>query len=218
MSSQRRLGHLGRLANYGTYRPRLTGGVTRLTGITVDVSSKMKTQAECAREVATPSKGGKGQPKQTGSPQRQLDQLMGQQYRLEQVGAVDPPFTSTIMASPYPARFKMPSMAYYDGSTDADEHLNNYQVHMLIQNANEAALCKSFCLTLTGAARQWYRRLIPGSISSFKQLADAFAAAFLGSKTRKMEASHLFGIKQDESEPLKEFFDCFDKAVVQIKS
>ncbi|GMN63830.1 hypothetical protein TIFTF001_032904 [Ficus carica] len=50
--------------------------------------------------------------------QRQLDQIMGQQ-------------------------FKMPSMASYDGSTDADEHLENYQAHMLIQNANEAALCES---------------------------------------------------------------------------
>ena len=57
------------------------------------------------------------------------------------------------MASPYPSRFKMPTVSSYDGSTDADEHLENYQTHMLIQSANEAALCKSFCLTLTGAAR-----------------------------------------------------------------
>ncbi|GMN69121.1 hypothetical protein TIFTF001_038183 [Ficus carica] len=70
---------------------------------------------------------------------------------------------------------------------------------MLIQNANEAALCKSFCLILTGATRQWYRRLTPGSIGYFKQLANAFAAAFLSSKTRKLGASHLFGIKQGET-------------------
>ncbi|GMN49679.1 hypothetical protein TIFTF001_018843 [Ficus carica] len=150
--------------------------------------------------------------------QRQLDQLVGQQYGLEHVGAVDPLFTPVIMASPYTARFKMPSMASYDGFTDADEHLENYQAHMLIQNANEASLCKSFGLTLTGAARKWYRRLVPRSISSFKQLADAFAAAYLSSKTRKMEASYLFEVKQGENEPLKEFLDCFDKAVVQIKS
>ena len=85
--------------------------------------------------------------------QRQLDQLVGQQYGLQQVRAVDPPFTPAIMALTYPARFKMPSVASYVGSMDADEHLKNYQMHMLIQNANETALCKSFCLTLTGAAR-----------------------------------------------------------------
>ncbi|GMN48602.1 hypothetical protein TIFTF001_017771 [Ficus carica] len=83
----------------------------------------------------------------------------------------------------------MPSVASYDGSTDADEHLENYQAYMLIQNANEAALCKSFCLTLTGAARQW-----------------------------KLEASYLFGIKQGETEPLKKYLERFDKAVVRVKS
>ncbi|GMN30318.1 hypothetical protein TIFTF001_044475 [Ficus carica] len=99
---------------------------------------------------------------------------------LEQVGAVDPPFTPVVLASPYLARFKMPSVESYNGTTNADEHLENYQAYMLIQNANEAAFCKSFCLTLTGAAWQWYRRLAPGSIGCFKQLADAFAAAFVG--------------------------------------
>ena len=150
--------------------------------------------------------------------QRQLDQLVGQQYGLEQVGAVDLPFTPAIMASPYSARFKMPYVASYDGSTDADEHLKNYRAYMLIQNANEFALCKSFCLTLTRAARQWYRGLVLGSISSFKQLADAFAITFLSSKTRKLEVSHLFGIKQGETESLKKYLEHFNKAVVRVKS
>ncbi|GMN54122.1 hypothetical protein TIFTF001_023251 [Ficus carica] len=107
------------------------------------------------------------------------------------------------MASPYPSRFKMPTIPSHDGSTDADEHLENYQMHMLIQSANEAALCKSFCLTLTGAARQWHRRLPPASIDIFQQLVSSFSAAFLGSRTRKLGASHLFGIKQRENEKLK---------------
>ncbi|GMN32804.1 hypothetical protein TIFTF001_048206 [Ficus carica] len=133
-------------------------------------------------------------------------------------GSDGPPFTPGIMASPYPTRFKMPSVALYDGSTDADEHIENYQAHMLIQNTNEATLCKSFCLTLTRAARQWYRRLALGSIGCFKQLADVFAAAFLSSKTRKLGASHLFGIKQGETEALKKYLECFDRAVVQVES
>ncbi|GMN52758.1 hypothetical protein TIFTF001_021899 [Ficus carica] len=147
-----------------------------------------------------------------------LDQLVGQQYGMEQVGTVDPPFAPVVMATPYPARFKMPSVTSYNGSTDADEHLENYQAHMLIQNANEAAPCKSLCLTLTRAARQWYRRLAPGSIGCFKQLADSFAAKFLGSKTGKLGASHLFGIKQGEAETLKKYLERFDKAIVQVES
>ena len=56
------------------------------------------------------------------------------------------------MAAPYPAIFKMPTVAPYHGSTDADEHLVNYQAHMLIQNENKVMLCKAFCLTLSGIA------------------------------------------------------------------
>ncbi|GMN20723.1 hypothetical protein TIFTF001_043157 [Ficus carica] len=129
--------------------------------------------------------------------QRQLDQLVGQQYGMDQLGAVAPP----LLRSSWRPRTRP-----------------EFQAHMLIQNANEAALCKSFCLTLTGAARQWYRRLAPGSIGCFKQLADAFAAAFLSSKTRKLGASHLFGIKQGETEALKKYLERFDRAVVQVES
>ncbi|GMN46953.1 hypothetical protein TIFTF001_016135 [Ficus carica] len=170
------------------------------------------------RSVDKPAKDEDNNQNRLDQLQRQLDQLVGQQYGMDQFGAVAPPFTPFIMASPYPTRFKMPSMNPYDGSTDADEHIENYQAHMLIQNANEAALCKSFCLTLTGAARQWYRRLAPGSIDCFKQLADAFAAAFLSSKTRKLGASHLFGIKQGETEALKKYLERFDRAVVQVEN
>ncbi|GMN49779.1 hypothetical protein TIFTF001_018933 [Ficus carica] len=150
--------------------------------------------------------------------QHQLDRLVGQQYGLESAGSADPPFTLSIMASPYPSKFKMPTIPSYDGSTDADEHLENYQAHMLIQSANETALYKSLCLTLTGAVRQWYRRLPLGSINSFQQLASSFSAAFLGSRTRKLGASHLFGIKQRENETLKKYLERFDKAVVQAEN
>ncbi|GMN22561.1 hypothetical protein TIFTF001_040287 [Ficus carica] len=136
---------------------------------------------------------------------------MSQRYGLEQVGAVNPPFTPAIMAVSYPARFKMPTIAPYDGSIDADEHLENYQ-------ANEATLCKAFCLTLIGTIRQWYRKLIPGTMDSFKQLADAFSTVFLNAKTLKNETLYLFRIKQGENEPLKEYLDRFHKAIVQVKN
>ncbi|GMN61366.1 hypothetical protein TIFTF001_030447 [Ficus carica] len=119
--------------------------------------------------------------------QRQLDRLIGQQCGLEPPGSADSPFTPSIMASPYPS------------------------------SANEAALCKSFCLTLTGAARQWYWRLPPASIDSFQQLVSSFLATFLGSRTRKLGDSHLFSIKQHENETLKRYLERFDKAVVQVE-
>ncbi|GMN47624.1 hypothetical protein TIFTF001_016801 [Ficus carica] len=130
--------------------------------------------------------------------QQQLNFLMSQRYELELVGAVNPPFTPTIMATPYLTRFKMPTVALYNGSTDADEHLENYQAHMLIQN--------------------WYWRLMPGMMDSFKLLSDAFSMAFLNAKTGIKETSYLFRIKQGEHEPLKGYLDRFDKPIMQVKN
>ncbi|GMN63868.1 hypothetical protein TIFTF001_032957 [Ficus carica] len=122
------------------------------------------------------------------------------------------------MAAPDPTKFKMPTIAPYDSSTNADEHLENYQALMLIQNANEATLCKAFYLTLTSTARRWYRRLIPETMDLFKQLADAFSTTFLNVKTRKKETLYLFKIKQGENKPLKGYLDRFDKAVSQVNN
>ncbi|GMN60398.1 hypothetical protein TIFTF001_029487 [Ficus carica] len=49
-----RPGRPGRPVNCRTCHPQLIGGVTGPTGRASDVSSEMKTQAECARETATP--------------------------------------------------------------------------------------------------------------------------------------------------------------------
>lgn len=55
------------------------------------------------------------------------------------------------------------------------------------------------------------------SVDSFKQLVDASATTFLGVKTRKIETSYLFKIKQDEEEPLREYLDTFYEAILQVK-
>ncbi|GMN69014.1 hypothetical protein TIFTF001_038062 [Ficus carica] len=109
--------------------------------------------------------------------QRQLDQLVGQQYGIDPTGAVDPPFTSTIMAAPYPARFKMPSMASFDVVPKADP-----RVVQLFQTAG--------------------RRLCDG---------------VPWVQPRKLGASHIFGIKQGETETLKKYLERFDKAIVQVE-
>ncbi|GMN42946.1 hypothetical protein TIFTF001_012145 [Ficus carica] len=148
--SQRRAGRPGRLADHETLHPWVTGGVIGHTERASGGSSRTeKNRVGCAREavilrlpdqerdlpVPRPvmfrgqaGEGGGSRPKLAGSPP----------------AAARPAHGPTIRAG----------AASYDGSTDADEHLENYQSHMLIQNANEDALCKSFCLTLTGAARK----------------------------------------------------------------
>ncbi|KAH9781715.1 hypothetical protein KPL71_008583 [Citrus sinensis] len=48
-------------------------------------------------------------------------------------------------------------------------------------------MCRAFSLTLTRAARKWYRKLKPGSISSFTQLSQIFIGQFVGAKDYQEE-------------------------------
>ena len=55
-------------------------------------------------------------------------------------------------------------------------------------------------------------------MDSFKQLSDAFSAAFLNAKTRKKKTSYLFRIKQGVNKPLKGYLDSFDKIIMQVNN
>ena len=92
--------------------------------------------------VQKTTNGRDGRPKQNGLPPAATRPIDESAVGVGVGRSSDPPFTPTILAVLYPARFKMPTVAHNDGSTDADEHLENYQAHMLIQNANKATLCK----------------------------------------------------------------------------
>ena len=67
------------------------------------------------------------------------------------------------MAAPYSARFKMLTVALYDGSTNVDEHLENFQsiCSFIMQ-------MKAFYMTLIGTTGQWYQRLMLGMMDLFK--------------------------------------------------
>ena len=84
------------------------------------------------------------------------------------------PFFEDIMLEEYPPKFRMPQLDVYHGTTNPREHIDRYQTLMEIQGASSMIMCKAFSLTLSGTAKDWYRNLMIGSISSFKELLTTF--------------------------------------------
>ena len=84
---------------------------------------------------------------------------------------------------------------------------------MNVRRASTSLKCQAFPLTLIGAARQWYRSLKPGTISSFDQLKGEFLGRFIGSKTRKKDKTHLWSLKQGKDETLKKYIDRFSEGM-----
>ncbi|PKU86298.1 hypothetical protein MA16_Dca002129 [Dendrobium catenatum] len=87
---------------------------------------------------------------------------------------------------------------------------------MHIQRASDALLCQVFPATLKGQARTWFYSLPSGTIPSFVRLAKVYVEQFVANRKIAKDSSHLSGIRQNEGESLKEYFQWFFTEARQI--
>jgi len=62
------------------------------------------------------------------------------------------PFTEHIIGAQLPAIWKGFNMDWYDGTTDPNEHMNVYTMHMSLYTWDSAILCRVFPISLNGGA------------------------------------------------------------------
>ncbi|KAI0520316.1 hypothetical protein KFK09_007788 [Dendrobium nobile] len=87
---------------------------------------------------------------------------------------------------------------------------------MHIQRASDALLCQVFPATLKGQARTWFYSLPARTIPSFVKLAKLFVEQFVANRRIIKDSSHLYGIRQNEGESLKDYFQRFSVEARQI--
>ncbi|XP_071906052.1 uncharacterized protein [Coffea arabica] len=105
----------------------------------------------------------------------------------------------------------------YDASTDPEDHLSVFLMHMRLQTPVDKIRCKTFPMFLKGKARLWFQGLVPGSIQSFPELARQFVAQFVSSKTYSKNATHLMAIGQRPDESLRNFMTRFNAESLQVR-
>ena len=71
-------------------------------------------------------------------------------------------------------------------------------------------------MTLKGAARIWFSRLMPNTISTFKELSAQFTTHFIGGHRYKKSMAYLMSIRQREDETLRSYISCFNKEALSI--
>ncbi|GLU06839.1 hypothetical protein SLE2022_238290 [Rubroshorea leprosula] len=156
---------------------------------------------------------------------RRLDSL--EKLVAEQRGASPPhhavdsiphPLNTNITLEPYPVGFRIPQLETYDGTKDPDDHLHAFYSCMQAQNASDALMCKIFPSTLRGNARTWNYSLPPKSISSYTELASAFATKFSSRRLIRKTTSELMRVRQRDGESLKNFMSRFNDAVLEVNS
>ena len=90
------------------------------------------------------------------------------------------PFMASINGHPLPPKFKMPSLDLYDGTRDPFDHIATFKTIMHLQGVPNEIMCRAFPTTLKGPARIWFSKILPNSVSSFKELSKLFFNNFIG--------------------------------------
>ena len=105
------------------------------------------------------------------------------------------PFTVEVLYFPLPAKFRIPQIEMFDGTKDPVDHLNTYKNQMELHGYQDLIRCRAFAITLKGPALDWFNRLQPSSISSFRELYITFVSHFIGARTYRKPSYHLLSIK-----------------------
>ncbi|KAL0447966.1 UNVERIFIED_CONTAM: hypothetical protein Slati_1924500 [Sesamum latifolium] len=100
------------------------------------------------------------------------------------------PFTETVMADELPLNYRTPAIAEYYGTTDPMEHLSRFENAALLHRYTDRIKCRVFVTTFARAAQQCR-------------------------KLGKTELS-LFAVRQKDDEPLKEYLQRFNAAVLEV--
>ena len=78
------------------------------------------------------------------------------------------PFTVAVQECPVPSKFHLPQLEPFDGLKDPLDHLNTFKTTLGLQQPPNEILCRSFPITLKGAAQEWFNKLLTSSIDNFE--------------------------------------------------
>ena len=132
------------------------------------------------------------------------------------VQQTESPFIAKVLHYPLPAKFRIPQVEAFDGVKDPIDHLNTYKNQMELHGYQDPVRCKAFATTLKGLALDWFNRLPPSSISSFRELSIAFVSHFIGARTYRKPSYHLLTVKQGSQESLKSYLQRFNAESLKI--
>ena len=110
----------------------------------------------------------------------------------------------------------MPQIESYNGAKDPLDHLESFKTLMHLQEVADEIMCRAFPTTLKGPARIWFSRLMPNSISTFKDLNAQFSSHFIKGHRYKKSTACLMSIRQHEDEKLRSYIARFNKEALLI--
>ena len=125
-------------------------------------------------------------------------------------------FTTEVLHFPLPTKFKMSQIEAFDGMKDLVDHLNTYKNQMELHGCQDPVRCRAFAITFKSSALAWFNRLLPTSVSFFKELSIAFVSHFIRARTYRKTSYHLLTIKQGPQENLRSYVQRFNLESLRV--
>ncbi|KAK2437304.1 hypothetical protein QL285_022212 [Trifolium repens] len=124
-----------------------------------------------------------------------------------------------IMRAPIPAALeRLPNLPSYDGLTDPDDHVNNFNTILNFRNTSGAIKCRFFPTTLRKGALTWYTSLPPQSVFSWQDFMDQFKHNFTASRKQPKTVATLEAIFQGPKETQRAYIERFNREAVQVEA
>ena len=95
----------------------------------------------------------------------------------------------------------------YNGKTDLIKHVSHFNQRMVVHSKDKALMCKVFPSNLGPVAMRWFDSLKADSISSFKELTQAFGSCFITYSRVPRPLSSILSLSMREGETLKTYSD-----------
>ena len=117
------------------------------------------------------------------------------------------PFTCKIEGAKLPQCFHQPTFTIYNCRTDLVEHVSQFNQRMTVHSKDEALICRVFPSSVGPVAIRWFSGLRSNSISSFKELTQAFGSCFVTCSRVPRPLDSLLSLSMQEGETLKTYSD-----------
>ena len=141
----------------------------------------------------------------------------GSEARLFKQGLVPWLFSQAFMDAVIPASFIMPKIVF-TGTKDPKAHLTAFNAQVMISGGTDVMHCKMFMGTFTCTMLQWFVGLPNNHITYFDQFSGFLREQFIVNQGQPPVPFDLFGVKQRQGEPLKDFLNKFGEFVVKLQT
>ncbi|KAM1074504.1 hypothetical protein ACFX2B_019246 [Malus domestica] len=97
-----------------------------------------------------------------------------------------------------------------------EKHLKHYRSAMILYRNNDDLMCKILATILQSEAQDWFYTLPPQFIQSFDEFSLVFNKEYSSYRLIKKKSYHLFNIKKNSKELLRDYVKRFKAEMAKI--